>query len=87
MISHSLSATCTLVLALVAMVDCQADPMPPPFYRVLYYTVPMMEGKDVYIMQNLLLRSPYVSPSLQTDGIYGHESQDAVSKFQVCHIC
>ena len=43
----------------------------------------MMEGQDVYIMQNLLLRSPYVSPSLQTDGIFGHESQDAVSKFQL----
>ena len=58
------------------------DDMPPPFYRVLSVQSPMLRGNDVYIMQNLLLRSPFVK-SLQTDSIYGQSSAAAVAAFQV----
>ena len=76
-------SVCVLAVAFLALVHGQDSDMPPPFYRVLQYTVPMMNGQDVFIMQNLLLRSPYVAPSLQTDGIYGQNSKDSVTKFQV----
>jgi len=56
--------------------------MPLPFKRVLQQTTPAMTGSDVVIMQNLLIRSPYVKDSLVLDGIFGSGSRDAVYQFQ-----
>eukprot|EP00008_Paramoeba_atlantica_P003055 CAMPEP_0201488958 /NCGR_PEP_ID=MMETSP0151_2-20130828/20759_1 /ASSEMBLY_ACC=CAM_ASM_000257 /TAXON_ID=200890 /ORGANISM="Paramoeba atlantica, Strain 621/1 / CCAP 1560/9" /LENGTH=266 /DNA_ID=CAMNT_0047874407 /DNA_START=214 /DNA_END=1014 /DNA_ORIENTATION=- len=40
-----------------------------------------MTGQDVFIMQNLIVRSPFVNP-IQIDGIYGHKTASAVGLFQ-----
>jgi len=69
-----------LILALVAC--CLADDdMPPPFTRELYVTSPPMEGNDVVILQELVSRSPYVSPVDMT-GEYDAQTGSAVQKFQ-----
>ena len=72
-----------LLLSLSLSVYGDDANMPSPFYRVLQYQVPMMEGNDVFILQNLIKRSVYVNPSLQTDGVYGHNTVAAVGDFQV----
>lgn len=49
-----------LLLVLVAVVRA-AQTMPFPFTRVLQTAQPALSGDDVYVAQNLLLRSPFVS--------------------------
>ena len=39
-------------------------------------------GKDVTILQNLLLRSKYVTSKIATDGVYGKQTAAAVEDFQ-----
>lgn len=43
---------------------------------------PYLQGNDVLIMQNLIIRDGAVDDSLTLDGIYGPGSADAVSQFQ-----
>ena len=41
----------------------------------------MFAGKDVVILQNLLLRSPFVKP-IDTTGIYENNTAHAVASYQ-----
>ena len=41
----------------------------------------MFAGKDVVILQNLLLRSPFVKP-IDTTGIYDNNTANAVASYQ-----
>ena len=41
----------------------------------------MFAGKDVVILQNLLLRSPFVKP-IDTTGIYDNNTAHAVASYQ-----
>ena len=41
----------------------------------------MFAGKDVVILQNLLLRSPFVKP-IETTGIYDNNTAHAVASYQ-----
>ena len=41
----------------------------------------MFAGKDVVILQNLLLRSPFVKP-IDTTGIYDNSTAHAVASYQ-----
>ena len=41
----------------------------------------MFAGKDVVILQNLLLRSPFVKP-FDTTGIYDNNTAQAVASYQ-----
>eukprot|EP01034_Spumella_vulgaris_P033770 gene33770-41660_t len=56
--------------------------MPPPFTRELKVVSPYMTGNDVTIAQTLLKRDAAVSKSLVVDGVFGKDSQSAVSAFQ-----
>ena len=68
--------------------DCASasmdNEMPSPFYRVLCYNTnqQIMSGHDVIILQNLLIRSPYVNSSLSCDGEFDYETSVAVGAFQ-----
>ena len=57
--------------------------MPLPFTRELTYSKggTMETGKDVFVLQSLLNRSPS-SVGLEADGDYGAASADAVATFQ-----
>lgn len=59
--------------------------MPLPFTRELYVTSPMMQGNDVLIMQNLIIRDDAVDDSLVADGVFGDKTGDAVTDFQVAN--
>ncbi|RMX44929.1 hypothetical protein pdam_00020672 [Pocillopora damicornis] len=65
----------------VAELSNKDDGFPAPFYRVLSLENPPMEGKDVVILQNLLLRSPFVRP-ISTSGVYDRETSEAVASYQ-----
>lgn len=59
------------------------EEMPSPFTRVLRLCKdPPMEGNDVVILQNLLLRSVFVK-SLETTGFYNKETSEAVTSYQL----
>lgn len=57
--------------------------MPSPFYRVLCYDAQnMMSGHDVIILQNLIIRSPFVNSTLPMSGEYDSATSQAVAAFQ-----
>jgi len=65
----------------------EKEEMPLPFKRILSLQNPLLQGNDVIIAQNLLLRSPYVKAISQkikfvVDGIYGNASAMATAAFQ-----
>jgi hypothetical protein len=41
-----------------------------------------MQGSDVIVLQNLIIRSPYVNSSLSLNGIYDQATEQAVAAFQ-----
>ena len=57
--------------------------MPLPFTRILEFEDPQMTGNDVFILQNLIIRSPDVVPKLYADSVFGKETAVAVGQFQV----
>jgi hypothetical protein len=57
--------------------------MPPPFYRVLSVQNPPLQGTDVYILQNLIVRSPFVSNFTEVSSVYDEETSEAVREFQI----
>jgi hypothetical protein len=74
-----------IVLLLFLFCGCllgDDDAMPSPFYRILQLQMPRQTGSDVFILQNLIIRSPFVTP-IQTDAIYGQATANAVGQFQV----
>ncbi|KAJ7356078.1 hypothetical protein OS493_027004 [Desmophyllum pertusum] len=54
---------------------------PAPFEKVLSLKEPPIEGKDVVILQNLLLRSPFVT-SVERTGFYDKKTSEAVASYQ-----
>jgi len=80
-----------VAVTLLALVRGQDSDMPPPFYRVLQYTIPMMTGQDVFIMQNLLLRSPYVAKfqmgNNMTGVVYGVFDSPTANLLLLLHSC
>jgi len=56
--------------------------MPEPFYRVLALQSPPLTGSDVFMAQNLLIRSPFVDPELPLSSNYDALSAAAVIAFQ-----
>jgi len=76
------------VVALVAVILlaalCHAQSMPAPFTRQLQLTNPPMSGNDVIILQNLIIRSRYVS-NITFNGDYDNDTANAVTAFQKGH--
>jgi hypothetical protein len=66
---------------LLACVSAQTT-MPCPFYRPLTLQQPPLNGNDVYIMQNLMLRAIASTP---ISSVYDAKTQAAVSQFQAAH--
>jgi len=58
--------------------------MPSPFTRVLCYNREsnLMSGSDVVILQNLIIRSPYVNATLPLTGEYDYDTYQSVIAFQ-----
>jgi len=52
-----------------------------PFRRILNITSPLMQGKDIVILQNLLRRHKKIS-SLAATGIFDHDTEKALKIFQ-----
>lgn len=77
-------AVLTLFLSLLAL-SLAASEMPLPFNRELVVETPMMSGDDVIIAQNLLIRDSSVQATLDTDGVYGADSELATRAFQESH--
>lgn len=77
----SLAFVCSTVAHPHSMYDEVAANMPAPFTRVLFLKKPPFEGKDVVILQNLLLRSPSVE-SVETTGFYDQKTSEAVTSYQ-----
>jgi peptidoglycan hydrolase-like protein with peptidoglycan-binding domain len=70
----------TLWLVLLALfVACSNAQMPCPFNRTLTLQDPPLSGKDVYILQNMLLRAIPNTPFTST---YDAKTQAAVLQFQ-----
>jgi len=67
-----------VALSLIANVQSQQT-MPCPFTRVLSVQNPLLSGNDVYILQNLLLRTV---PETPTNYEYDTDTEASVSKFQ-----
>lgn len=65
----------------VAEISFKVGGFPAPFSKVLSLENPPMEGKDVVILQNLLLRSPFVRP-IEKSGVYDRETSEAVASYQ-----
>ena len=56
-----------------------------PYYDLLITVIVLKYktlGDDVTILQNLLLRSAYVTSPIATDGVYGRQSAEALRQFQ-----
>jgi len=68
-----------VVVALVLCVVGSSLGFTPPFTRTLSEG---MNGTDVVILQNLIVRSPYVKTSVGDDGSYGSSTRGAVEDFQ-----
>lgn len=66
-----------LLLTLAVVINAQT--MPCPFWRVLQLQNPPLNGSDVYIMQNLLMRAV---PSTPTTYNYDAKTSAAVQEFQ-----
>jgi len=56
--------------------------LPCPFKRILSYQNPELFGSDIFILQNLLRRSPFVDPNLNLSSYYDKETVNAVKNFQ-----
>jgi len=82
-----------LLLALVSVVSAtlphnslflrDEKQMPPPFYRVLSLQNPPLNGTDVYLLQNLIVRSPFVMNFTDINSVYDEETLLAVQEFQI----
>jgi peptidoglycan hydrolase-like protein with peptidoglycan-binding domain len=62
-----------------------ADAMPLPFTRELRPSAPAPSGADVFMAQNLLIRSPFVNPNLPLSRHYDSATVAAVSAFKQGH--
>lgn len=73
-----------LAAAAPSALAVSAADMPLPFTRILQIHTPALQGNDVTIMQNLLLRSPFVTRdgTLNVTGQYDAQTANAVSRFQ-----
>lgn len=71
-----------LVQPLVSRPMSGDENFPQPFTRKLGVQDPLLQGDDVTILQNLLLRSKYVTSVIATDGVYGEQTATAVKDFQ-----
>jgi len=73
---------CALLSALLA--GFAAGSMPLPFTRELEYMTgtSLESGKDVFVLQSLLNRSPATLTPVDADGEYGAASASAVATFQ-----
>ncbi len=58
------------------------ESMPLPFTRVLVVATPPTSGDDVFMLQNLLNRSPFVTPKLSYNRQYDSTTAQAVTQFQ-----
>lgn len=67
-----------LLLALCSLIVVNGQ-MPLPFYRELSLQTPPLNGSDVYILQNLLMRA---IPSTPTTYVYDAKTQAAVQQYQ-----
>lgn len=65
----------------VTEVYIKVNGFPAPFSRVLSLENPPLEGRDVVILQNLLMRSPFVRP-IEKSGVYDRETSGAVASYQ-----
>ena len=74
-----------LAVLLCFVVAVWGDSMPLPWTRELQVESPLMNGSDVIIAQNLLIRDDAVDSSLTCDGIYGSLSAEATKAFQSAH--
>ncbi|XP_068731715.1 uncharacterized protein [Montipora capricornis] len=75
LLSFVLPCICAVAMA-------HEEKMPAPFVKVLYLKDPLMEGNDVVILQNLLVRSKFVT-SLERTGFYDKKTSEAVSSYQL----
>lgn len=57
--------------------------MAAPFKRLLRVQQPILEGKDIVILQNLLRRHRLISKSLVANGKFDSRTRDAVRLFQL----
>jgi hypothetical protein len=59
------------------------SPMPLPWYRLLYTNCcPLYSGNDIFILQNLLLRSPHTNSTFNASTKMDFYTAEAVSSFQ-----
>ena len=82
-----------VLVGLVALGMCTCpdssmdDEMPSPFYRILCFdSQHPMQGHDVIILQNLIIRSPFVNSTVATsmsNGEYDYDTSQAVASFQI----
>merc|ERR1712048_714067 len=56
----------------------------PPFTRALELKDPAMTGRDVMILQNLLMRDPSIR-RIKVNGIFDFPTEDALLMFQLEH--
>eukprot|EP00003_Mantamonas_plastica_P003568 TRINITY_DN1280_c0_g2_i1.p1 TRINITY_DN1280_c0_g2~~TRINITY_DN1280_c0_g2_i1.p1 ORF type:complete len:325 (-),score=59.27 TRINITY_DN1280_c0_g2_i1:100-1074(-) len=80
LLSLILVASCTTRISIDSF-DESSQPMPCPFSRELYVQHPPMQGKDVFILQNLLVRSRFVK-SIVITGLFDNDTSEAVAAFQ-----
>lgn len=69
-----------LAVAVIALGD-----FPCPFKRELRIQNPPLRGKDVRVLQNLIIRSPFVNPKITLNNVYDSETVRAVRQFQEGH--
>lgn len=74
-----------LCILQVLYILTSASSMPLPFTRQLSVTNPYMNGNDVIIVQNLLIRDDAVDSQLTCDGVYGYDTETATKNFQRAH--
>ncbi|CAB4014592.1 partial [Paramuricea clavata] len=60
--------------------------MPAPFTRVLYISTPLLSGKDVVILQNLLIRSYNVTTAVAATGLYDKQTAQAVGEYKKANL-
>jgi len=72
----------TVVLLVIGFCLSFGQNMPPPFTRELQLQTPPMQGQDVVILQNLIIRSRYVL-NCSENGFYDNLTAQAVQQFQL----
>jgi hypothetical protein len=75
----------SLVLLIGLVASVLTRDFPCPFSRVLSVQDPLLTGPDVRVLQNLLNRSPFVTPTLAITMNYDQDTARAVKQFQVGH--